>query len=136
MTTKTRSRQDAPDPAAVEALVRGDHGDPFALLGMHEAPGGRLVVRTLQPHAGRVWLNEAATGRSAGEMSRRHADGLFVADLPDRKERFPYRLRLEMGQATSEAGDPYSFPPILGELDVYLMAEGNHLSLYEKLGAH
>ena len=37
MTTKTRRRQDALDPAAVEALVRGDHGDPFALLGMHEA---------------------------------------------------------------------------------------------------
>ncbi len=73
MTTRTRPREDVLDPAAVEALVRGDHGDPFALLGMHEAPGGGLVVRTFQPRAGRVWLIDAATGRPAGEMSRRHA---------------------------------------------------------------
>ncbi len=32
--------------------------------------------------------------------------------------------------------DPYRFGSALGELDVYLMAEGTHLRLYEKLGAH
>ena len=35
----TRTRQQLADPAAAEALVRGDHGDPFALLGMHDLPG-------------------------------------------------------------------------------------------------
>ena len=47
MTTRTRSRPETLEPAAIEALVRGDHGDPFALLGMHETPGGGLVVRDL-----------------------------------------------------------------------------------------
>ena len=65
-----------------------------------------------------------------------HADGLFVLPLPDRTARFGYRLRLEAGAGTVEVDDPYRFPPILGELDVYLLAEGSHLSLYEKLGAH
>ena len=32
--------------------------------------------------------------------------------------------------------DPYRFPPVLGETDVYLLAEGTHLRLHEKLGAH
>jgi 1,4-alpha-glucan branching enzyme len=136
MTTTTRSRPEALDPAAIEALIRGDHGDPFALLGMQEAEGGGLVVRTFQPQASRVWLVDQATGRSAGEFSRLHADGLFVAPLPDRTTRFAYRLRLEVGGATSEIDDPYRFPPLLGELDVYLLAEGNHLGLYDKLGAH
>ena len=131
--TKVRAR--ALDPAAIEALVRGDHGDPFAVLGMHDAGDG-LEVRTFQPHAERVWLVDPKSGRSAGELSRIHADGLFVASLPDRSARFPYRLRLKVGPETVETDDPYRFPAVLGELDVYLIAEGNHLSLYEKLGAH
>src|SRR3546814_2480801 len=31
--------------------------------------------------------------------------------------------------------DPYRFPPVLGDVDVYLMAEGTHRRLYERLGA-
>src|SRR5690606_4551112 len=122
------------DAAGVEALVRGDHGGPFALLGPHRAGDGELVVRTFQPHAARAWLVDADSGRSAGEMSREHPEGLFVGTLADGKA---YRLRLELtGGHTVELDDPYRFPPILGEMDVYLIAEGNHLRLYEKLGAH
>ena len=36
------------DAAAVDALVDGRHGDPFALLGPHTVEG-RRVVRALQP---------------------------------------------------------------------------------------
>ena len=32
--------------------------------------------------------------------------------------------------------DPYRFPPVLGELDDYLMREGTHRRLWERLGAH
>jgi hypothetical protein len=32
--------------------------------------------------------------------------------------------------------DPYRFPPILSDLDLYLLGEGTHMHLYEKLGAH
>ena len=31
---------------------------------------------------------------------------------------------------------PYRFPPILSDFDLYLLGEGNHLHLYDKLGAH
>ncbi len=31
---------------------------------------------------------------------------------------------------------PYRFGPVLGEMDEYLLGEGRHLQLYEKLGAH
>src|SRR5438094_2379776 len=31
---------------------------------------------------------------------------------------------------------PYRFPPILGEIDVWLLSEGTHHRPYEKLGAH
>ena len=134
---RTKTRKGSVDPAAIGALVRGDHGDPFGVLGPHSDGAGGLVVRTFQPHAGRVWLIDAESGRSAGEMSREHAEGLFVGRVPDRKAPFPYRLRLEVGGGnTVEIDDPYRFPPILGEMDSYLIAEGNHLRLYDKLGAH
>jgi 1,4-alpha-glucan branching enzyme len=123
----------AVDPAAIEALVRGDHSDPFSLLGVHDAADGTAFVRTFQPHAGRVWLIDVRSGRSGGELSREHAEGLFVGRLPKREA---YRLRLEVGGSILEIDDPYRFPPILGELDTYLLAEGKHLRLYEKLGAH
>ena len=134
---RTKTRKGSVDPAAIGALVRGDHGDPFGVIGPHSDGAGGLVVRTFQPHAGRVWLIDAESGRSAGEMSREHAEGLFVGRVPDRKAPFPYRLRLEVGGGnTVEIDDPYRFPPILGEMDSYLIAEGNHLRLYDKLGAH
>ena len=50
--------------------------------------------------------------------------------------RFPYRLLVEADGTERSIDDPYSFPPILGEMDVYLIAEGRHLRLDEKLGAH
>src|SRR5512134_3833566 len=131
--TRTRTRKGGLDPAGLEALVRGDHGDPFGILGPHEE-GGSLVVRTFQPQAARAWLIDASSGRSAGELSREHAEGLFVGTLPNGNA---YRLRLEVGAGnTVEIEDPYRFPPLLGEMDAHLLAEGNHLRLYEKLGAH
>ena len=65
-----------------------------------------------------------------------HRDGFFVATFADRQESFRYRLRISSGTVRTEFDDVYSFPPVLGELDVYLLVEGNHLASYQKLGAH
>jgi 1,4-alpha-glucan branching enzyme len=66
-----------------------------------------------------------------------HPDGLFEAVIADRARVFPYRLRITNYQgATRTIVDPYSFLPILGDLDLHLFGEGNHLRLWEKLGAH
>ena len=32
--------------------------------------------------------------------------------------------------------DAYRFPPVLTDFDLYLLGEGTHLELYDKLGAH
>ncbi|MGN6092727.1 MAG: GlgB N-terminal domain-containing protein, partial [Luteibacter jiangsuensis] len=54
------------DEAAVDALVEGRHGDPFALLGPHRVEG-RRVVRTLQPGARSVELIDTQ-GHVIGEL--------------------------------------------------------------------
>jgi hypothetical protein len=39
-----------PDAGEVEALVRGEHGDPFAFLGPHVLPeGAGVVIRAFLP---------------------------------------------------------------------------------------
>ena len=47
-----------------------------------------------------------------------------------------YRVRARFGDRVVEMEDPYRFPPVLSDFDLYLLAEGTHMHLYEKLGAH
>jgi 1,4-alpha-glucan branching enzyme len=47
-----------------------------------------------------------------------------------------YRVRASYGERQVEIEDPYRFPPILSDLDLYLLGEGTHTQLYDKLGAH
>ena len=121
---------------AIDALAHGNHGDPFAILGPHPDAEG-ILLRTFQPQAERAWVLEADGGRSLGEMSRAHPNGVFELRLPGRDLPFAYRLRVEEGGGhRAEIDDPYRFPAILGDVDVYLIAEGTHTRLHEKLGAH
>ncbi len=41
-----------------------------------------------------------------------------------------------VGDNEVELEDPYRFPPVLSDYDLYLLGEGNHLKMYDKLGAH
>ncbi len=122
--------------AAFEALMRADHGDPFAVLGPHRVDG-RLEIRAIVPGAVRVRVIDADTGVEAGDLPRRHPDGAFAGPMKGRDRPFAYRLRVDWGNGQEgEFDDAYRFPPVLGELDVHLLAEGNHLRAWERLGAH
>ena len=51
-------------------------------------------------------------------------------------DRAPYLLRIAWPGAVQETEDPYSFGPLLGELDLHLFNEGRHFELAEALGAN
>jgi 1,4-alpha-glucan branching enzyme len=123
-----------PDPQ-VEAIVEARHGDPFSFLGMHKTAGG-IAVRAMLPGAQEVSVIDSATGQIAAEGTQVHRDGFFVATIADRSEPFRYKLRVKSGGVKHEFYDIYSFPPVLGEIDIHLLAEGNHFASYRKLGAH
>ncbi len=118
---------------AFAALADGRHPDPFAVLGLHGADGHRFV-RTLQPQAKKVWLL-GAKGEQIAEMERVHDAGIFVAVMPPRLRAYRFRIRLHSGDEY-EGEDPYRFPSSLGDLDLYLLAEGSHQKVYTALGAH
>ena len=122
-------------PADIAALAGATHHDPFSVLGMHEASGG-LWVRAVMPRAERVEVIEVATGRALTSLTPVHPAGVFDAPVPRRKNRFNYRLRVTWDGSAQILDDPYRFPKVLGELDVWLLSEGRHARLYEKLGAH
>ena len=116
-----------------QTIVAGDHGDPFSVLGIHEEDGS-VVVRTFQPDASSVEVVSTDGKDSYGELETIHPEGLFAGSLSI-KERTPYKLRVTWDEEV-ELEDPYRFPPAIEEGDLYLLGEGNHYYLYEKLGAH
>lgn len=121
-------RQLTPD---AYAIIDGVHSDPFRYLGCH-IENGDTVVRAFLPDATdvRVLIKDEAPI----QLDRIHDSGLFEGTLP--KPTDDYRLGARYGEETIEFDDAYRFPPILSDLDLYLLAEGTHLKLYEKLGAH
>ena len=121
--------------AELTAIVEARHGDPFAVLGMHKTAAG-LCVRAMLPGAQQMSVIESATGTVAADGVQIRPEGLFVASIPDRREPFRYRLRVTSGGVAREFDDIYRFTPVLGELDLHLLAEGNHFASYQKLGAH
>ncbi len=121
------------DDAEVEALVAGHHDDPFRRLGLHRE-GRQWIVRTVVPGAEGVEAIDA-DGKSVGRLDRRHAAGFFEGPVKI-KDRQALRYLAANGQGTWTVLDAYLFGPVLGPLDDYYMAEGNHLRLYDKLGAH
>jgi 1,4-alpha-glucan branching enzyme len=123
------------DQASVATLMQGDHHDPFSVLGMHRHHG-ELVVRALLPGAAAVQLIDAKSGRRLAALQPIDGSDVFAGVIPRRKNPFAYRLRVDWGTHQQDIEDPYRFPPILGEMDVWLLAEGTHYRPYEKLGAH
>jgi 1,4-alpha-glucan branching enzyme len=117
----------------VEAIVSGRHGDPFSVLGVHRA-GNTLVARCFVPHAEFVTAF-TLQGKKAGELLRRDDAGFFEGRLSIRK-RQPLRYLARNAGGEWQLTDPYSFGPVLGPMDDYFIAEGSHLRLFDKLGAH
>jgi 1,4-alpha-glucan branching enzyme len=119
------------DAATAAALESGRLNDAFAVLGPHADARG-TVVRAFAPPAEGIDLIGAGD-ELLSVMQRTGPVGLFAARIDSRRG---YRFRIRWpGGVTQVTEDPYSYGLLLGELDVYLLAEGNHLELGRCLGA-
>ena len=117
--------------AEAYAILEGRHSDPFQYLGPH-SEDGRTVVRAFLPEAQKV--DAIDPHGEATALTRIHEDGLFAGFLPNGST--SYQLRARFGETVVDLDDPYRFPPVLTDYDLYLLGEGTHQRLYEKLGAH
>ena len=119
--------------AEIEAIVAGRHGEPFRLLGLHQH-GKTWVVRAFVPGALSLEVLTTA-GKSLGMIERRHDAGFFEGKVAI-KTRQPLSYIAANGGGRWTVADAYLIGPVLGPLDDYYIGEGNHLRLYDKLGAH
>ena len=119
------------DDAAVQALLQARHGDPFAVLGPHQTRRGR-IVRAFLPGAQQVEAF-SRSGDFLGLLEERQAEGLFAGSAGGDED---YVLRIAWPDSVQVTEDPYSFGPLLGDLDLYLLTEGAHRDLAGCLGAH
>ena len=121
-------------PNDITLLLQGRHPDPFAVLGPHAAPDGRLELRCLLPGAADVAAVVATSqGPHSLPLQPIHSGGLFEGLLPADTH---YTLHVQWPDGTEQTlDDPYRFGAVLGDMDAWLLAEGSHLRPYEILGA-
>src|SRR5215831_1716258 len=125
----------------IDALVHVRHRKPRSVLGYHEIARKDetplCIVRVLEPDALSVDVFWEDQQDQAIPLGRLHAAGLFEGRLEYRRPMQPYRLRVQYrdGHVASKH-DPYYFAPKLTDFDLHLFGEGNHHSIYRKLGAH
>jgi len=117
----------------LDRMLNLAHGDPHSFLGSHPSEGG-VVLRVFKPEA--LSVEAVFADDSRAPLHKVHPGGLFETFVPS-KTPGPYRIRVKFqGGKSFEDWDPYSFWPTLGEVDQYLLGEGNHEDLQDRLGAH
>ncbi len=134
-------------------LVDGTLENPSSVLGPHSVDyrgESAIAVRSYLPEAQAAWIIDSNNGLRR-PMRQLHPAGFFEAicaravDGGKRSEDDARRLqsaqssyRIQMTNKTGEVidmQDPYAAPSILTDFDRYLIGEGRHHQLYERLGA-
>ena len=81
----------------IEALARGMHADPFAVLGPHHLKQNGLsglAIRAFRPHAASMSVVDRNGGRTL-PMARLHPEGVFEAFVESAtRDWFDYHLRI------------------------------------------
>jgi 1,4-alpha-glucan branching enzyme len=118
---------------AINAVVGGRHGNAFSVLGLHQTDK-EFVARAFVPGAKTLSV-ATLDGTRIGALELRNDAGFFEG-LVKLKQGALLKLTASNDGGTWSFIDPYCFGPVLGDIDDYLAAEGSHLKLFEKMGAH
>src|SRR5215831_621679 len=141
--TRSRGQADRNGGGRVSSIPRDDlrrllelrHSDPHSILGAHLTSDG-AIIRAYRPEA--VQISLLLDDQAPREMTARPEPGLFEVAVAEKgPEIFRHRLEiLYPGNYRVTVQQPYSFPPTLGDLDLYLWAEQKHERIWQKMGAH
>jgi len=125
------------DDALLAAVATGSHHDPHTVLGQHQvaAPGVAdpiTVIRALRPLATEVF----AVLPNGAHIELAHlGHGIWQGIDIVGPGAYLIEARYDDG-STWTADDPYRFLPTIGQLDLHLIGEGRHETLWTALGAH
>ncbi|WP_240008063.1 1,4-alpha-glucan branching protein GlgB [Pseudaquidulcibacter saccharophilus] len=116
----------------IEAIVNGKHDNPFSVLGVQKEENA-YIARTFIMGAEQVTAFDAK-GIELGDLKPIHPEGLFEGKI---KVKGPQPITYRARALGTEwlVTDPYTFAPVLGPIDDYLIAEGSHKRLFDVMGA-
>ncbi len=125
----------AVDTQVLARVADGTYYAPHSVLGAHLGANGLVTVRTLR-HLAESVVVVTATG--SFPMMHEYG-GIWTAVLdPEEPGHVPdYRLEVGYhGANPTTVDDPYRYLPTVGEMDLHLIGEGRHETLWTALGAH
>ena len=140
--------------SCIGSLIEGTHENPSSLLGPHTIDyrgEAATAVRSYLPEAAAAWIIDQESGIRR-PMRKLHPAGFFEAicsgtvdagHSPEQdavrakaaKSRYRIQITTKISGEIIDMQDPYAAPSILTDFDRYLMGEGRHHKLYERLGA-
>lgn len=113
-------------------IIESNHRDPHHILGIHKKKDV-YILNAYQPYAKHISVIVLDEDNKKLDMEKIE-EGFFSIEL---KKKVNYKLSYEGHDGSSwEMYDPYSFEPVISDLDRYLFAQGTHYEIYKKLGAH
>ena len=122
------------NPIQLEELYREINNCPHKLLGPHKVEEGQLFI-TYRINASEVTIIDKETNTEYAMLPYEDR-GLYVV-LVEGKAIKSYEIRTRyLDNTTVTVVDPYSFDPMIGDLDTHLFRHGTHYEIYKKLGAH
>ncbi|WP_231391927.1 1,4-alpha-glucan branching protein GlgB [Arthrobacter sp. 35W] len=124
------------DQAVLASVAEGTYYAPHSVLGAHLDDDGNVTFRTLRHLAESVvvLLDGGVRLPMVHELG-----GIFTAVAPAAVAGHVPDYRLEVaytGVPAAVVDDPYRYLPTVGEVDLHLIAEGRHETLWTVLGAH
>lgn len=117
-------------------LMHFEENHPFEILGPRIVDEGEsLLINALLPFAKEASVILKGTGKKL-KMEKVIKEGLFQIRIPGIRVIPRYKIHwLGEDEVKVLSDDPYAFRPLLGDVDVHLLGEGNHFKSYEVLGA-
>jgi 1,4-alpha-glucan branching enzyme len=124
------------EPSDIDRIISGLHKDAFSVLGVHRTDETNIAIRAFLPGALEVSAIELTTKRLIGKLESINSAGFFERAFAS-KVLIDYRFKVRWHSGIeSIIHDPYRFPPLLSDVDIWLLSEGTHLRPYEVMGAH
>lgn len=121
----------------VENILTAKHNDIFSVLGMHQLSEQKiLIVRVFLPDAISVDVFDHKSKKKVATLTMVNQAGLFEGKLGRRRNCFQYYLNVQYKNDLVVVNDPYGFPSLISDEDLYLFCEGTHEQVYQWMGAH
>lgn len=118
------------------SLQQGLCRDPFDQLGPQRvADSDECQLRVFLPGATGISAVSREGGAILAVLEPCGGSGLFTGRL-SQGTAFDYQLSVDYNAKHVVQEDPYRFQSWLGDVDIWLLAEGKHLRPWQKLGAH